>query len=78
MALLDDYFSEAELALELHLNIATVQRWRKKHTGPVHTMVGRTILYRKQAVKDWLLKQEEKPLPADKPSGRRAGHNQFK
>lgn len=60
--LLDDWMSRAELAWELDVSQDTLARWECRRIGPVCVRVGRRVLYRRAAVKDWLLEQES-PQP---------------
>jgi hypothetical protein len=41
-------------------NKRTLKRWRDFGEGPPFIKVGRTIYYRRQAIRDWLLSQEQK------------------
>jgi hypothetical protein len=55
--------SEAELAQQLDRWPATIERWRKRGTGPAVTMIGKTPMYRVETVRQWLLEQERQPSP---------------
>ena len=48
----------AELARQLALSVDTLQRWETRRVGPPCVRVGRKVLYRKEAVRDWLKEQE--------------------
>lgn len=56
--LLGEYMTADQLAAELGVTVLTVRRWAALRTGPPITRVGRKVLYRRQAVQKWLLKQE--------------------
>jgi hypothetical protein len=56
--ILDEFATVEELAAELKLNRRTLDRWEKTGTGPPRTMMGRTILYRRDSVRKWLAEQE--------------------
>jgi len=71
---LEGFLSETELAQEFGLNKATLVRWRKKQIGPPFIPFGKTILYRRESVLDWLKSKEV--TPPGKPSGRATGHTQ--
>jgi hypothetical protein len=60
--LLKDYFSKAELALELEVTERTVDRWRALRIGPPVTYKGKTPIYRKSSARDWLAGLEQKPV----------------
>lgn len=61
--LLDAWLSRAELAKELGLSVDTLQRWETRRIGPPCVRVGRKVLYRKGAVRDWLRDQEARKMP---------------
>ena len=56
-----DYLLPAELARELDVSDRTLYRWHCERVGPPRVVVGRTILYRRAAVLEWLASREEKP-----------------
>lgn len=60
---LGDYFEEIELATELGITRRTLRRWHNERRGPVRTVCGRRVLYRKESVIAWLLAREERALP---------------
>jgi hypothetical protein len=57
-ALLDGWLDRAELARELTLSVDTLQRRETRRMGPPCVRVGRKVLYRMEAVRDWLREQE--------------------
>lgn len=64
---LDDKLTESELADEVGRSIRTIRLWRSQRTGPPFIRLGRQILYRRQAVQDWLAALEQ-----DQPRARRS------
>lgn len=58
--LLDEWISRADLGKELGLSIDTLARWETRRFGPACIRVGRKVLYRREAVQDWLREQEKK------------------
>ena len=68
--LLDGYVNREQLAKELGKTLRTIDRWERRRIGPPRVVIGRMILYRKEAVREWLLSQEQ---PRGKDT--RAGHN---
>jgi len=56
--LLIGWLNRSELAEELGLSIDTLQRWETRRFGPPCVRVGRKVLYRMEAVRDWLREQE--------------------
>ncbi len=63
---LAEYLTEAELARDIKKSQRTIQRWKRVHQGPRRTILGRTTLYHKRDVKEWLEAQRE-----DRPQRRR-------
>ena len=56
--LLTGWLDRTELARELTLSVDTLQRWETRRFGPPCVRVGRKVLYRMEAVRDWLQEQE--------------------
>ena len=56
--LLDDYFTPAELGVELKKSERTIARWDRLRIGPPKTVIGKKPYYRREAVRKWLLRQE--------------------
>jgi hypothetical protein len=52
------YVTEAELAKLRGVHERTVIRWRERGEGPPFAKIGKTILYRRGAVADWLRSRE--------------------
>ncbi|MCZ6495914.1 MAG: DNA-binding protein [Alphaproteobacteria bacterium] len=57
--LLKDYDSEADCARGLDKSRRTLQRWHRLGIGPPRTLIGKTISYRRESVRDWLIAQEQ-------------------
>jgi hypothetical protein len=53
-SLLDDSFSEEELAAEVKKSRAQVARWRLKRIGPPFFLLGKTPRYPKEPARAWL------------------------
>ncbi len=64
--LLAEYLTDAELARELDKSLRTIQRWKRVQHGPRRTILGRTTIYHRRDVKEWLEAQRE-----DRPQRRR-------
>jgi hypothetical protein len=60
MPLLDDYYSDPELADDLGVTIRTTKSWRDKRTGPPVTYIKGKPYYRKVSAREWLLSREGK------------------
>lgn len=58
--LLDDWLSRGELADELGLTADTLARWETRRIGPPCVRVGRRVIYRRGAVRQWLVEQENR------------------
>jgi predicted site-specific integrase-resolvase len=56
--LLTGWLDRADLARELTLSVDTLQRWETRRMGPPCVRVGRKVIYRMEAVRDWLREQE--------------------
>ena len=56
--LLTGWLNRTDLARELTLSVDTLQRWETRRVGPPCVRVGRKVLYRMEAVRDWLREQE--------------------
>ena len=56
--MLSEWMTRAELALELHVTTETLCRWNSRRHGPAPTRIGRSIFYRRDAVRQWILAQE--------------------
>lgn len=60
-------WTEAEFAEQAGVSTRTVKRWRDQRIGPPFIRMGRRILYRRDAVAEWLLANEQ-----EQPRSRRA------
>ena len=58
--LLVGWLNRTDLARELTLSVDTLQRWETRRVGPPCVRVGRKVLYRMEAVRDWLREQEDR------------------
>lgn len=57
----EEFVNEIAVAKMLGKSLRTIKGYRFKRTGPPFIQIGQKILYRKSAVKDWLLKHEIVP-----------------
>ena len=70
--LLVGWLNRIDLARELTLSVDTLQRWETRRVGPPCVRVGRKVLYRMEAVRDWLREQEVRKAGASRAvAGRR-------
>jgi hypothetical protein len=70
-ALLDGWLTRARVAEEIGVSVDTLQRWQTRRIGPPCVKIGRTVLYRADAFRGWLISRE--PPPLDKSPRPRAG-----
>lgn len=52
------WMSREELATELGVQPKTLAKWQNQRIGPPLVKIGRKVWYRKEAVQEWLRKQE--------------------
>jgi hypothetical protein len=57
--LLSEFLTKEELAAELRRNVRTLDRWHALGIGPPRTRIGRTVLYRRASLQNWLVAQEQ-------------------
>jgi excisionase family DNA binding protein len=43
-----------DLAKYLGVSLSTLARWRRENTGPSYAKVGKRVVYRKQAVEEFI------------------------
>ncbi|MDO5643726.1 MAG: transcriptional regulator [Paracoccus sp. (in: a-proteobacteria)] len=60
--LTDGWMSRTDLARELGLTVDTLARWETRRIGPPCIRIGRKVLYRIEAVQDWMCSQERGPM----------------
>ncbi|HVY03855.1 MAG TPA: helix-turn-helix domain-containing protein [Caulobacterales bacterium] len=66
--LLDGWLTRAEVAAEIGMSIDTLARWESRRVGPPCVRIGRKVLYRAQAFRDWLVARES-PRDASRKNG---------
>jgi hypothetical protein len=66
--ILEGYLTAEQLAQQLGRDIKTIQRWRRLRQGPPFVKIGSVVLYRVEAVRNWLVDMERVAAPR-----RRAG-----
>ena len=64
--LLTGWLNRTDLARELTLSVDTLQRWETWRMGPPCVRVGRKVLYRMEAVRDWLREQDARKQGASR------------
>lgn len=58
--LLGDWLSRAALGAQLGVSVDTLARWETRRIGPPCVRVGRKVIYRIEAVREWLVRQEDR------------------
>jgi hypothetical protein len=58
--LLDDWLTAKQTARQLKKSERTLGLWHRKGIGPPRSYNGKTPLYRRAAVEEWLLNREQK------------------
>ena len=56
--ILADYLTRPELAKELQKSERTLDRWHQLRVGPPRSRIGNLVIYRRNALHEWLRKQE--------------------
>jgi len=64
-SVLSGYLTKTQLAEQLGRSVRTLDRMALSGDGPPRTKIGRTTLYRREAVLDWLRTRE---VPAARPN----------
>ena len=62
--IMDGLLTEQELAAEIGKAARTLARWRNLGVGPPYLVIGETIFYRAEAVREWVLSKERQPVRA--------------
>ena len=68
--LLDGWQTRADVAAALGVSTDTLARWDLQRCGPPCVKVGRKVLYRSEAFRDWLKERETGGTPAPRKRGR--------
>jgi hypothetical protein len=71
MSLADNYFTDEELAEELHTKTGmgttrVLRKWRAEGVGPPWAKIGRVIIYPKAAFDEWLAAKIQYPVRSRK------------
>lgn len=69
--LFDGYLTEEQYAAQRGVSLRTCQRDRQLRQSPPYTVIGKKVMYRADAVRQWLLTREREQVRAPEP--RRAG-----
>lgn len=56
--LLSDWMGRSELADVLEVSEETLRRWQAQGIGPPLAKLGRRVLYRREAVRQWMVSRE--------------------
>jgi len=60
--ILGDFLTEKELAAEIGRSVRHIKRWRAQGKGPSFARIGRTPVYRVEAVRAWI-QSHERQMP---------------
>lgn len=66
-ALLDGWLTRARVAEEIGVSVDTLQRWETARIGPPSVRIGRKVLYRADAFRQWLIAREPPPIERKPP-----------
>jgi predicted DNA-binding transcriptional regulator AlpA len=66
-ALLDGWLTRPRVAEEIGVSVDTLQRWETARTGPPCVRIGRKVLYRADAFREWLISRERAPTAGKMP-----------
>ncbi|WP_366869498.1 helix-turn-helix domain-containing protein [uncultured Roseobacter sp.] len=55
----EHYLTKSETAKLLSKSSQTLDRWHRLGTGPQRTRIGKTVLYRKDSLENWLQSQQQ-------------------
>lgn len=55
------HLTPADVGSLLGVSLRTLSRWHAQRLGPPRCKVGRTVLYRREAVEHWLRENETSP-----------------
>jgi hypothetical protein len=62
--LLGGWLTRAQVAEEISVSVDTLQRWETRRIGPPCVRIGRKVLYRADAFREWLIARERGPAAA--------------
>lgn len=70
--LLDGWLTRTNVATEIGVSVDTLARWETRRIGPPCVRIGRKVLYRADAFREWLISRERHTLPkGGRPGGDR-------
>jgi hypothetical protein len=70
--LLDGWLSRTQIAQEIGVSADTLARWETRRIGPPCVRIGRKVLYRAEAFREWLVSRERHPASKGaRPGGER-------
>lgn len=71
--LLIGWLTRAQVASEIGVSVDTLARWETRRIGPPCVRMGRKVLYRADAFREWLISRERGMLPSKggRPGGER-------
>jgi len=60
--MIEGYLTELQAATTLARTTRTLRIWRSKGLGPAYSRVGRNVVYRDDAIREWLMRNEVQPV----------------
>lgn len=60
-SVLSEWMSRDDLAEQLGVKVDTLRRWDARRLGPPHVKLGQRVMYRREAVRLWLVSREVDP-----------------
>lgn len=73
LKLLGGWLTRVQVAEQVGVSVDTLQRWETRRIGPPCVRIGRKVLYRAEAFREWLISRERGPVTAKaaRPGGAR-------
>jgi predicted DNA-binding transcriptional regulator AlpA len=59
--LLSGWLTRPQVAADVGVSVDTLQRWETRRIGPPSVRIGRKVLYRAEAFREWLVSRERGP-----------------
>jgi hypothetical protein len=59
---LEGWLTRERVASEIGVTVDTLARWETRRIGPPCIRIGRKVLYRAEAIREWLVARERRPF----------------
>ncbi|MFN3349092.1 helix-turn-helix domain-containing protein [Pseudorhodoplanes sp.] len=60
--LFEGWLTDDRVAAEIGVSRYTLRRWERRRVGPPRVRIGRKVLYRAEAFREWLVSRERHPV----------------